>query len=43
MAAAVIDAVLTSYSNAKVESHNRTAKLVVTLPPFAGHPAFTGS
>ena len=27
MAAAVIDAVLTGYSNAKAEAHNRTAKL----------------
>jgi hypothetical protein len=39
----VIDAVLISYSNAKAEARNRTAKVVVTLLPFAGHPTFTGS
>lgn len=38
-----IDAVLASYSNAKTEVRNRTGELVVTLPPFAGHPTFTGS
>ena len=34
---------LTGYSNAKAEARNRSAELVVTLSPFAGHPTFTGS
>ena len=38
----VIDAVLTGYSNAKAEAHNRTAKLVARNAPGIRQPAEPG-